>query len=123
VPTMAGRGASSGSIAAAQALMAGVPEATYRRVLAALVRFDRREALTRIAVPTLVITGEDDRTASPEVARRMADRIAGAELAILPRTGHLSMLEQPAAFDAELLAFLQRHRTGRPEENVHVCRA
>jgi pimeloyl-ACP methyl ester carboxylesterase len=127
VPAMAGRDAGAERIAAAQALMAGVPEATYRRVLAALVRFDRRDALPRIAVPTLVIAGEDDRTASPEVARRMAARIPGAELAILPRTGHLLMLEQPAAFDAELIAFLQRHPipdpAGRPEEVVHVRRA
>lgn len=124
VPTMAGRDASAERIAAAAALMSGVPEATYRSVLAALVRFDRRDALARIAVPTLVVTGEDDRTAPPEVARRMAARIAGAELVILPRAGHLLMLEQPAAFDAALLAFLQRHhRLARPEETVDVRRA
>jgi 3-oxoadipate enol-lactonase len=123
VPSMAGRDASPERIAAAEALMAGVPEATYRSVLATLVSFDRREALARIAVPTLVITGEDDRTAPPEVARRMAARIAGAGLVILPRTGHLLMLEQPAAFDAALLAFLQSHLAARPEETVDVRRA
>lgn len=108
VPTMAARGADPARLAAAQALMAGVPEATYRRALAALVRFDRREALARIAVPTLVTTGDEDRTAAPEVARRMAARIPGATVEILPATGHLSMLEQPAAFDRALLAFLHR---------------
>ena len=76
--------------------------------VAALVRFDRREALARIAVPTLVVTGEDDRTAAPEVARRMAARIAGAEVAIVPATGHLLMLEQPEAFDRVLLDFVTR---------------
>ena len=123
VPTMAGRDATPERVAAAERLMAGVPEATYRSVLAALLRFDRRDALSRIAVPTLVITGEDDLTAPPEVARRMAARIAGAELAILPRTGHLLMLEQPDAFDAALLDFLQRHALARPEETVDVRRA
>jgi pimeloyl-ACP methyl ester carboxylesterase len=123
VPTMAGRDAPPERIAAAAALMAGVPEATYRRVLAALLAFDRRDALARIAVPTLVVTGEDDRTAPPEVARRMAARIAGAECVILPRTGHLLMLEQPAAFDAALIAFLQRRCLVRPEETVDVRRA
>lgn len=108
VPTMAGRGAEAERLAEAQALMAGVPEATYRRALAALVRFDRREALAGITVPTLVVTGEDDRTAAPEVARRMAARIPGAELAIVPATGHLLMLEQPEAFDRVLLDFVAR---------------
>jgi pimeloyl-ACP methyl ester carboxylesterase len=108
VAAMAGRGARPERLAEAERLMAGVPEATYRRALAALVRFDRREALARIAVPTLVVTGEDDRTAAPEVAKRMAARIAGAELAIVPATGHLLMLEQPEAFDPVLLDFVAR---------------
>lgn len=112
-PAMAGRDATAERVARAQALMAGVPEATYRSALAALVRFDRREALARIAVPTLVVTGEDDRTAAPEVARRMAARIAGAELALLPGTGHLLMLEQPEAFDRVLADFAQRRVLGR----------
>ena len=72
------------------------------------MKFDRREALAHIAVPTLVVTGEDDRTAAPEVARRMAARIAAAELAIVPATGHLLMLEQPERFDAVLLEFVGR---------------
>ncbi|MCW5635842.1 MAG: alpha/beta hydrolase [Rubrivivax sp.] len=108
VPAMAGRDAQPQRLAVAQALMAGVPEGTYRRALAALVRFDRREALARIAVPTLVVTGEDDRTAAPEVARRMAARIPGAEVAIVPGTGHLLMLEQPERFDHVLLDFVAR---------------
>jgi pimeloyl-ACP methyl ester carboxylesterase len=108
VPTMAGRDARSERLAHAQALMAGVPEATYRSALAALVKFDRREALGRIAVPTLVLTGEDDRTAAPDVARRMAARIPGAECTIVPATGHLLMLEQPERFNAVLLDFVAR---------------
>jgi pimeloyl-ACP methyl ester carboxylesterase len=85
--------------------MAGVPEATYRAALAALVAFDRREALPRIGVPTLVLTGEHDRTAPPDVARRMAERIPGSRLALLPGAGHLAPMETPAAFNAALLDF------------------
>ena len=93
--------------ARAQALMAGVPEASYRAAVSALLAFDRRANLPHIAVPTLVITGEADRTAAPEVARKMAERIPGAALAILPGAGHLLNIEQPAAFNAALLAFLR----------------
>ena len=93
--------------ARAQALMAGVPEATYRAAVSALVAFDRRARLADIAVPTLVITGEFDRTAAPEVARKMAERIPGATLCILPGAGHLLNIEQPVAFNAALLAFMR----------------
>jgi pimeloyl-ACP methyl ester carboxylesterase len=133
VPAMAGRDANPEKLAAAQALMAGVPEATYRAVLPALVRFDRRAALSRIAVPTLVLAGEDDRTAPPAVAEKMAARMgtasgtaAGAECRVLPRTGHLQMLENPAAFDAALIDFVQRRLPGATEpteETVDVRRA
>lgn len=132
VPAMAGRDASPACLAAAMALMAGVPEATYRAVLPALVRFDRRAALASIRVPALVLAGEDDRTAPPAVAERMAARIsadAGAECVVLPRTGHLLMLENPAAFDAALIDFVRRRLpTGqgvaaRAEETADVRRA
>ena len=93
--------------ARAQALMAGVPEASYRAAVSALLAFDRRAKLPHIAVPTLVITGEADRSAAPEVARKMAERIPGAALVILPGAGHLLNIEQPAAFNAALLAFLR----------------
>ena len=88
--------------------MAGVPESTYRAAVAALVAFDRRANLPHIAVPTLVVTGEHDRTAAPDVARKMAERIPGATCRILPGAGHLLNIEQPDAFNALLLAFLQQ---------------
>ena len=121
VPTMAGREATPERLAEASALMAGVPETTYRSALAALVKFDRRDALARINLPTLVVTGEDDRTAAPEVARRMAARIPGAELAIVPATGHLLMLEQPARFDAALLDFVCRRLPARRVPRARRC--
>jgi 3-oxoadipate enol-lactonase len=100
-------------LAAAQAMMAGVPEATYRRAVAALVSFDRRANLPHIAVPTRVITGEHDRTAPPEVSRRMAERIPGAVCTVVPAAGHLLNLEQPQAFNTALLAHLSRCAAAR----------
>ncbi|MFZ2653173.1 MAG: alpha/beta fold hydrolase, partial [Burkholderiaceae bacterium] len=93
----------------AQTLMAGVPEATYRRALAALVAFDRREALARISVPTLVLTGAHDTLAPPGIAQRMAARIANSQNVVLSGAGHLPNLETPEAFNRSLLEFLQRH--------------
>ncbi|HSW07713.1 alpha/beta fold hydrolase [Aquabacterium sp.] len=107
VPAMVAPGLPADRLAAVQALMAAVPEATYRRALAALVAFDRRAALSVITVPTLVLTGEHDTTAAPAVAARMAERIPGAALEIVPGAGHLLTMEQPQAFNTALLRFLQ----------------
>jgi len=109
VPAMVAPGCAAPAVAAAQAMMAAVPEATYRAAVAALVAFDQRANLPHIAVPTLVVTGEHDRTAAPEVARKMAERIPGAACHILPGAGHLLNIEQPASFNTALLQFLQRH--------------
>jgi 3-oxoadipate enol-lactonase len=92
----------------ALAIMGAVPEATYRASLRCLVTFDRREVLPRIAVPTLVVAAAEDSQAPPPVMEKMASRIAGAEFAVLAGCGHLANLEQPAAFGALVLEFLER---------------
>ncbi len=43
----------------------------------------------RIAVPTLILSCEDDLFATAATARLLADRIAGAELKIFPTGGHI----------------------------------
>lgn len=91
------------------ALMARVPEATYRAALMAIVGFDRREALDRIAVPVLLLAGEHDRNAPPALMQAMAARIPHAEYRCLPGVGHLANMEAPQPFNAALLAFLHRH--------------
>ena len=99
--------ADAAAVEAGAACMARVPEATYRAALQAIVGFDRREALPHITVPTLCLAAEHDRTAPPEVMARMAARIPGASLAVLPGAGHLANVEQPAAFATAVLDFLR----------------
>jgi 3-oxoadipate enol-lactonase len=43
------------------------------------------------------------------VMQRMATRMAGAHYTCLAQAGHIANLEQPAAFNAAVLAFLQQH--------------
>ncbi len=109
VPGMVGPTASAAAIEQSAAVMAQVPEATYRAALQAIVGFDGRSGLAAIRVPTLCLAGEFDRTAPPEVMQRMAQRIAGAEFKTLADAGHIANAEQPQAFNAALLSFLQRH--------------
>jgi 3-oxoadipate enol-lactonase len=87
-------------IAAAPA--AGV--AAAQRGMAA--RPDRTSLLPRIAVPTLVIVGEEDAITPPVESVFLRDRIPGARLLTIAGAGHLSSLEQPEAFNAALREFL-----------------
>ncbi len=70
---------------------------------------DRAAPIERIAVPTLVITSDEDRLYSPALARDMARRIPGAELVEIQGAGHLSNIEQPERFNEAVLGFLARH--------------
>jgi pimeloyl-ACP methyl ester carboxylesterase len=88
--------------------MSSVPEATYRAALGAIAAFDRVAALAAIAVPTLMLAAELDRTASPELMQRMAARVPGCEFQVLAGTGHVANVEAPERFNAAVLDFLRR---------------
>jgi len=60
-----------------------------------------------IRTPTLVMTGEADFGNSPEMAKKMAARIAGAREVILPGLRHMALAESPRAFNEPLVAFLR----------------
>jgi len=68
--------------------------------------------LHRIAAPTLIVWGESDKIASPGYAEAFRQRIAGAEVALIPEAGHLPNEEQPARLAEAVLPFLAGARTG-----------
>lgn len=61
-----------------------------------------------ITCPVLVVGGDDDPVFAPGLALKLAQRIPGAELCILPRGGHLPHRDLPNVFSAVLLDFLLR---------------
>ncbi len=78
-----------------------------RQQKAIMARPDSRPGLSAIAVPTLVLVGEEDIITPSADAREIADGIGPkAKLIVLPGCGHLSTLEEPEAVTAELLAWL-----------------
>jgi 3-oxoadipate enol-lactonase len=89
--------------------LAALRKDSYLKSLEASVTQDRAAPMERIAVPTLVVTSDEDRLYSPALARAMARRIPGAELVEIQGAGHLSNIEQPARFDEAVLAFISRH--------------
>lgn len=69
-------------------------------------RPDSTSTLATIACPTLFVVGEEDASAPPAEMERMAAAVKGARLVRIPGAGHLSNLENPAAFDAALAQLL-----------------
>ena len=84
-------------------------EAIAGALRALMTRPDATPQLPTIHVPTLVVVGEEDTVTPRAAAEEMHRGIAGSELVVIPAAGHLSNLEQPAAFDAALARFLD-HR-------------
>jgi 3-oxoadipate enol-lactonase len=67
------------------------------------------ERLREIRCPTLVLVGEEDVATPLSRASRIAQGVAGAELVVIPRAGHMAPMEQPAAVEQALLSFFDRH--------------
>lgn len=70
-------------------------------------RGDSRPLLAGIDAPTLVICGAEDTLTPPAGMADMAAATPGARLVMIPRSGHLSPLEQPDAVSDALLGFLR----------------
>jgi len=63
-----------------------------------------------IRVPTFVIAGDQDVAAPVHLGKRIADTIPGAELRILPRTGHISTVEEPVVTTKLIRTWLEKIR-------------
>ncbi len=68
-------------------------------------RSDRAAMLASIAVPTLVLVGEHDVLTPPADAHAMAAAVPGARCVVVPGCGHMTPMEDPAAFAREVGAF------------------
>lgn len=95
------------------AMMAALHKASYLKTIEASVMQDRGAPIERIAVPTLIVTSDEDRLYSPALAQDMTRRIPGAAMVVIERAGHLSNLEQPAAFNRHVLAFVDAAEAGK----------
>jgi pimeloyl-ACP methyl ester carboxylesterase len=74
----------------------------------------------RVAVPTLVIHGSQDRLVSPATAARAARVFRCAYVVVLPRLGHVAMMERPdlvARLMREFLAITESSRPGGVQLN------
>ncbi len=90
------------------AYIRSTPLAGYIGACQAIPKIDLTDRLHEIDCPTLVIVGEEDAGTPVALARAIHEAMPGSELVIIPSASHLSNVEQPAAFNAALLGFLDR---------------
>jgi pimeloyl-ACP methyl ester carboxylesterase len=74
--------------------------------------YDLEDRLARLAVPTLIVAGdEDDNSLQPSIFLKRT--IPASGLLVLPKTGHTINLEEPAAFNHAVADFLAQVAAGR----------
>ena len=71
-------------------------------------RFDVRDRLDEIEAPSLAVVGEHDKLTPPRYHDYLAERIDDCTRAVIADAAHLTMLEQPTAFNAAVAEFLER---------------
>jgi len=79
----------------------------YRRAMLALELFDSRKRLHELQAPTLVITGANDSTVSPDRQKLLAQAIPAARQVVIPMAGHAVSVNQTEKFNQVLLEFLK----------------
>jgi pimeloyl-ACP methyl ester carboxylesterase len=90
---------------------------SYSAFVEALLKWGRcqpgqeREAkfttlLDSIALPTLVVTSDNDHLIPKELSDLIAARIAGAKLVVMPGAGHIPFMEQPGKAVRLVLEFI-----------------
>lgn len=91
------------------AMAADVRPESLRVALSAMAEADQRDLLGHIAVPTLLVWGEQDARSPLSVAQQFEQAIPDARLTVIPGAGHLSNLERPDEFNQIVRTFCRAH--------------
>lgn len=78
----------------------------WRAVNGVIDRAGIHDELSRVVAPTVILVGEEDVATPPAKAERIASAIAGSRVVRIPRAGHSSTVEEPAAVTAAIESFL-----------------
>lgn len=112
-PSLLGAGASESVRSEIVATMARLSPAAYRQGAEAVWLADQRDRAAAIAVPTLVLVGDEDKITPPALSEDLAALVGRARprrphvrLAVIEGAGHLANLERPAAFNGQVDQFL-----------------
>ncbi|MFF2655968.1 alpha/beta fold hydrolase [Kitasatospora sp. NPDC058032] len=108
-----GRGAPAAHVEAAVRIVRACPTGVRANWAQVLDRLDVRAGLARLAAPTSVVVGAEDRLTPPVHAQRMVAALADPQgLLLLPGVGHMAPIERPAEIAAEIDRMATAHLPG-----------
>ncbi len=76
--------------------------------IAMLSRTDTTLSLKKIKIPTLVLVGRYDALTPPEVMKKLAKKIKTSKFNIVPKSGHMTPLENPEYVNKKIRTFLEK---------------
>lgn len=103
--------------------IAGMSLEAYAASARTCFEADVRESLSAIRAPTLVLWGKRDEKTPRTLSEELVERIPHSEFKTVPSAGHLSNLDNPAAFNSLVAGFLDLPTGGTreresPDESV-----
>jgi pimeloyl-ACP methyl ester carboxylesterase len=99
-----------------QVMLKNPPAGVAAALRGMAARPDVTASLPSISLPTLIIVGQEDAISTVDEMRGIAKAIPGAEFVVIPRSGHMTPVESPAAFNEALEQFLTRVERGGPSQ-------
>jgi len=93
-------------VAMFQRLLAASDAEGYAQTAIALAEGSAENVVSKIKVPCLCLTGEEDRYAPPAAVRAFAQSIPGAVYHELPQCGHMPFFESRESFEQIVRGFL-----------------
>jgi pimeloyl-ACP methyl ester carboxylesterase len=88
-----------------QEMMKCRPEVLYGDFLACDL-FDMMNEVEKIVLPTLILCGDEDQLTPVNYSQFLHSRIKGSKLEVLPKAGHMVMMESPQAFNEKIDEFI-----------------
>ena len=88
------------------------PAEGYARACEALSALNRAD-LSAMRCPTLLLTGDQDRTAPPDTGAALAGSIPGAEFRVLDGCGHWATIERAKQVNYAMTLFYSRQRSAK----------
>ena len=84
-----------------------------RRPWATTSRSARRTAaVTRLHTPTLIVVGNHDEC-DPDLSEEMHSKIPNSQLVVLPKSGHMTVVDQPMLFNRTADSFIHGASSNR----------
>ena len=87
-------------------VMGQIDPAAFRIGAGAVWLAEQRDRAAAIAVPTLILVGDEDVITPPALSEELRNLIPGARLEHIAEAGHLTNAEQPDAFNRAIESFL-----------------